>query len=78
MCFLFFRQTYTHFSTCIYRRSRDVSVILMAPQFVWEAGTFRAALSASVSEDICITILLLTFLCGDAYTHTHMYPMDRQ
>lgn len=58
---------------------------LMVPEFVWEAGTFRAALPASASEDICITIPLLTFLCGHAYsviitrahTHTHTYLMGR-
>jgi len=44
---------------------------------VWEAGTVRAALSASVSEDVCITILLQTLLCGHAnsvvVTHTHKH-----
>lgn len=48
-----------------------VCVILMVPEFAWEAGTFRAALSASVSEDICITILLWTLFQCDNNTHIH-------
>ena len=42
-------------------------VILIIPEFAWEAGTVKAALPASVSEDICIIVLLLTFPFGHSY-----------